>query len=195
MSKPDECVFVLWGKGFHEATATIFVTELRRTGLRVKVVGLTQRRSSGAFGLALLPDVTLEQILPLAGRAICKVVPYTPSGNNRLRNDPRLSKLFEKVHANNGKFIVGQLDKVDLDLFHVRIGRRPAERGHKHLFNSLRIVDSTGITKHAVRPCRCVADYSRVVHHGERLGRHVRDIASSCRTKRFRKIEDAQEWI
>ena len=69
MTKPVQYVFVLWGKGFYEASATIFVTELRRAGLRVKVVGLTQRRTSGAFGLALVPDVTLDQILLAASHA------------------------------------------------------------------------------------------------------------------------------
>ena len=117
MTKPVQYVFVLWGKGFYEASATIFVTELRRAGLRVKVVGLTQRRTSGAFGLALVPDVTLDQILLAASHAICLVIPYTSSGNNKLRSDPRLSQLFEQVSANNGKFIIGQLDKEDRDLF------------------------------------------------------------------------------
>ena len=43
MTISDSHIFVLWGNGFDEAMTAIFVTELRRAGLRVKVVGLTQR--------------------------------------------------------------------------------------------------------------------------------------------------------
>ena len=40
MTSADGVVFVLWGSQFDEAPATIFITEFRNAGLRVKVVGL-----------------------------------------------------------------------------------------------------------------------------------------------------------
>jgi hypothetical protein len=64
----------------------------------------------------LVPEVTLDRVLPLTRRTICLVFPYTTAGKKRLSNGPRLSKLLEQVFANNGKFIIGQLDEVDLDL-------------------------------------------------------------------------------
>jgi hypothetical protein len=117
MPKADDTVFILWGNGFDEVTATIFVTELRRAGLRAKVVGLTRRRSIGAYGLVLEPDLTLELALPLAGSAICLVVPYASSGHKRLANDPRLSEFFDLAQANRARFILGPLDETDLGLF------------------------------------------------------------------------------
>ena len=110
-------VFVLWAHQFEEATATIFVSELRRAGLRVKVVGLTQRRSAGVCGLALLPDLTLEQALPLASHTLCLVIPCTSPAAKRLKNDPRLADFFGQAHANQAKFVIGPLDEVDLNLF------------------------------------------------------------------------------
>ena len=56
MSKPDNYIFVLWADKFEEVTATVFITELRKAGLRAKLVGLTRQQTSGAYGLALAPD-------------------------------------------------------------------------------------------------------------------------------------------
>ncbi len=68
MPRTQDYVFVLWGDRFEEVAATIFVAELRQAGLRVKVVSLTRRRVNGGHGLALLPDLTLEEALPVKCR-------------------------------------------------------------------------------------------------------------------------------
>ena len=68
MIQNNDYIFVLWASEFEETTATIFVTELRQAGLPVKIVGLTRRISKGAHGLALVPDITLEQAIPLASQ-------------------------------------------------------------------------------------------------------------------------------
>jgi putative intracellular protease/amidase len=138
MSRSDDHIFVFWGNGFDEATAAIFVTELRRIGLRVKVVGLTQRRSNGACGLALVPDLTLEQALSLANRTTCLVVPYTSSGRNRLGNDPRLKEFFQQAHANDAKFVIGQLDQESLDLFPPTIDKVIVDLGSEELIKDAR---------------------------------------------------------
>ena len=72
MRKLNDYVLVLWAERFDEAAATIFVTVLREAGLRVKVVGLTPPPVSGAHGLALVPDLSLDQALPLAALACGK---------------------------------------------------------------------------------------------------------------------------
>ena len=138
MSQFDECIFVLWGSGFDEAIATIFITELRRAGLPVKLVGLTQRRSNGAYGLALVPDLTLEETLPLADRTVCMIVPYTSTGNKRLRNDPRLSEFFERAHANQAQFVIGPLDQADLAMFPPDIDKVIIEPGSEALIKAAR---------------------------------------------------------
>lgn len=123
MPKADDTVFILWGNGFDEAATTIFVTELRRAGLRAKIVGLTRRRSIGTYGLVLEPDLTLEMALPLTASAVCLIVPYTSSGHNRLANDPRLSEFFELIQASGARFILGPLDETDLELFPLAIDK------------------------------------------------------------------------
>ena len=140
MSQSAEYIFVLWGSGFDEATATIFITELRRAGLHVKLVGLTQRRSNGAYGLALVPDLTLEQVLPLAGRTRCMIVPYTSTGNKRLRNDPRLNEFFERAHANQARFVSGPLDQADLAMFPADIDKVTIQPGSEDLIKVARRV-------------------------------------------------------
>lgn len=120
MSKQPTYVFILWGDDFEETPATIFVTELREAGLRVKVVGLTPQRINGAHGLALLPDLSLDQALPLAAQTICLIIPATAAGLKRLTNDPRLPDLCHRAQANQAKFIIGPLNPTDLtasDLF------------------------------------------------------------------------------
>ncbi len=113
-------VFVLWGDKFEEATATIFVTELRNAGFLVKLVGLTPPQIKGEHGLALAPDLMLDQALPLATNTICVVIPYPTRDIKWLKNDPRLSKFFYRAHSNKAKFVVGRLngtDIADLELF------------------------------------------------------------------------------
>jgi len=114
MPKSEDYVFVLWANEFEEATATIFVTELRRAGLRVKVVGLTQRRSNGIYGLALVPDLTLDETSPLALNAICVVIPCKSPRVKQLRNDPRLREFFYQAHSNRAKFVIGQLNETGI---------------------------------------------------------------------------------
>ncbi len=108
MSQIQDYVFILWGERFEEAAATIFITELRRVGLRVKMVGLTQRRISGAHGLVLVPDLTLEEALPLANRTICLVIPCQSPGLKRLQSDPRLQDFFEQIDVNKAIIVTGQ---------------------------------------------------------------------------------------
>lgn len=114
MSKPKDYVFVLWANEFEEVSATIFVTQLRKTGLRVKVVGLTHRRSDGVCGLALVPDLTLDEALPLADSTICVVIPCQSPRVKQLKNDPRLHDFFDRAYANQAKFVIGQLNEADL---------------------------------------------------------------------------------
>lgn len=107
-------VFVLWGSNFEEVVASIFVTECREAGLRVKLVGLTPLHISGSHGLVLVPDLTLDQALPLAGDALCVVIPYTAPGLKRLKNDPRITKFFQQAQANQARFVIGPLQEMEL---------------------------------------------------------------------------------
>ncbi|MBI1878120.1 MAG: DJ-1/PfpI family protein [Chloroflexi bacterium] len=113
MLKSKAYVFVLWSDGFDEMVATAFVTELRDAGLRVKVVGLTPRQISGARGLALIPDLTLDQALLLASQAICVIIPIAPGRSKRLDHDPRLSQFFEQASSNQALFITSRWHDIE----------------------------------------------------------------------------------
>lgn len=107
MIKSRDHIFVLWGNEFEEAVAAIFVSELREAGLRVKVVGLNPPRIRGAHGLALVPDLTLDQALPLVSSALYLIIPYASPGLKRFENDPRLLDFFEQARANRACFVIG----------------------------------------------------------------------------------------
>jgi 4-methyl-5(b-hydroxyethyl)-thiazole monophosphate biosynthesis len=99
-------VFVLWANNFEEVAATVFVSELREAGLRVKIVGLTGPNSRGTHGLGLVPDLTLDQALPLACQTCCLVIPGPASSFKTLQNDPRLHRFFEKVRSVQAWFVI-----------------------------------------------------------------------------------------
>ena len=102
----DQC-FVLWADRFDEAAAVVFVAELRRVGLRVRLVGLPGPSFVGVHGLALTPDVTLDEALALAEQVACIVAPCDAPALDRVANDPRLFELFELAAAQEAPMIAG----------------------------------------------------------------------------------------
>ncbi len=110
----DKLAFVLWADRFDETIAALFVAELRKAGLRVKLVSLAGQPSSGAYGLTLVPDLTLEQALPLAQQASCVVIPCGDAGLKRLKSDPRLQEFLVQTHEAGVPFVVNQAGVTDL---------------------------------------------------------------------------------
>lgn len=99
-------IFVLWSESFDEASAVIFITELRDAGLRVKVVGPTSRPVAGVHGLALVTDLTMEQALPLTKQPVRWVIlPCGAVGGQRLSNDPRVRTFLLQAHQHGACFI------------------------------------------------------------------------------------------
>jgi len=111
-AKNSDYVFILWGDKFEEAEAAIFATELRRTGLCVKLIGLAGQRSTGVHGLVLLSDMTLGEALPLAHKAICVVIPCNAATAKRIENDPRILDFFQQANLNGAQFIMKQVDAI-----------------------------------------------------------------------------------
>ncbi|MCB0097446.1 MAG: hypothetical protein KDE46_17065 [Caldilineaceae bacterium] len=106
MPTSHQYIFVLWGAQCEEAPAAIFVSELRAAGLRVKVVGLDGIHANGTHGLALLPDITLSQALPLARLASCIILPCAPATLQRMAGDPRLQEFVMLAQAEQALFVV-----------------------------------------------------------------------------------------
>lgn len=105
-------IFILWSDGFDEEVASIFVAELRQVGLLVKVIGLSRQHASGAHGLILVPDFTLDQALPLATETACLIIPCQTLPSKHLNNDPRIRKFIEQINANQALFLVGHQDVI-----------------------------------------------------------------------------------
>lgn len=101
MAGNRDYTFVFWGKGFDELVASIFVVELRRRSLLVKVVGIGGSNLPGSCGLALVPDMPLDAALPVAGRARCVIVPCSYRHLTQLKNDPRIAEFLERAAQNN----------------------------------------------------------------------------------------------
>ena len=99
-------VFVLWGEKFEEEIAAIFITEMRRIGVRVKLVGVTGHSAAGRHGLTLRPDILLGDALLLADSAICVVLPCELDMVKRLQEDPRAMSFLAQAAQNQAQFIV-----------------------------------------------------------------------------------------
>lgn len=98
-------VLVLWTTYFDEVAATTLATAFRRSGIRVKLVGLAHGGAMGASGLTLVPDLLLEQAISLAEQAAIVIVPGTEGAVRRLDNDPRIRELLNRANANHAIFI------------------------------------------------------------------------------------------
>ncbi|MEM7538328.1 MAG: hypothetical protein AAF639_39535 [Chloroflexota bacterium] len=103
-------VLVLWGANFDEQMAVTWISALRQSGLWVKVVGLRGHRVDGVYGVALIPDMTLSQALPLAKSVQCIVVPCHVPYLYSLDNDPRVRLLLQAASQQQVQIIVGNAD-------------------------------------------------------------------------------------
>ncbi|MEM7132683.1 MAG: DJ-1/PfpI family protein [Chloroflexota bacterium] len=104
----SNCTFILWGDDFDEESASIFATEFRRIGLRVKIVGVNGPSASGAHGLTIRPDMTLGDALPLAPSSSCIILPCGLGTIRRIQEDPRVLHFLQTAAENCAQFIGSQ---------------------------------------------------------------------------------------
>jgi putative intracellular protease/amidase len=93
-------VLVLVAPGFEEADVSTVTRTLRRSGLSVAVVGLTAGPVRGAYGLSLVPDLTLSEVDIERPRAV--VLPGGVQGSRRFNADPRVHLLLRQVAGQGG---------------------------------------------------------------------------------------------
>lgn len=113
ISLSRDYIFVLWAPQFDEIAATIFITQLREAGLRVKVVSPVRQKMPGEYGVALFADYTIEKALRFAPQAITVVIPCGLKGAKILQ-DARFFELFEQVHLNEAKFFISDMAEAEL---------------------------------------------------------------------------------
>lgn len=100
--------YVVWGKKFDEVPTTIVVAELRRAGIKVQVVGLDSRESSGAHGMILRPDITLSQALSNCHSVSCIVLPCTEARLRWLLADSCFSSFLSTALTNRVLLVISQ---------------------------------------------------------------------------------------
>ncbi len=103
MALTQHCACVLWGEQCDEAVATLFVTQLRAAGLRVWLVGMGGKQGAGLYGLRLVPDLTLEEALPLTPQVQAVIVPCSSEQWLRFLNDPRLLRFLQSALVNRAQ--------------------------------------------------------------------------------------------
>lgn len=113
MARHAKVVFVLWGSGCDEWAAVTFVIRLRATGIAVKLVGVSGRQVRGAHGLALIPDYTLSQAIPLAHQAACVVIPCPTGRLVRFTQDPRLCEFLRQAQSHQAHFLLHDQDDIN----------------------------------------------------------------------------------
>ncbi len=109
MTSSHPLILVLWGQGFDEIAASIFVGELRRLGKRVKLVGLNSQQCAGQHGITLVPDFPLGQALRAANRIQAIIVPAPLAALQQFSYDPRLAELLGLATSNQAVVVVGAL--------------------------------------------------------------------------------------
>lgn len=110
--------FVFWANHLDEFAATIFVTEIRRIGLPVKIVGIHRQVATGSFGMGLTPDLSLEEATPQFHHVCCMIFPGSSERLQAMRQHPRLNELLSSV-TSRSRWIV----TLDADTRH-QISRR-----------------------------------------------------------------------
>lgn len=113
MARHEKIVFVLWGVGCDELAAVTFVITLRATGIAAKLVSVSGRQVRGAHGLALTPDYTLSQAVPLAHQAACVVIPCLAGSLVRFTRDPRLGEFLRQAQAQQAHFLLHDVRDIE----------------------------------------------------------------------------------
>jgi hypothetical protein len=105
----QRCILVVVATGFEEAETVALISILRQSGLCIKSVGMTSGLVSGAYGLCLMPDLTLTDIDRLAETMSVSAVilPENKRCLTRLEADPRLHNLLKWAIAQKSIIAVG----------------------------------------------------------------------------------------
>lgn len=95
-------VLVLLATGFEEVDVTAIASALRHAGLPVALVGLTAGPVRGAYGLSLVPDLTLGEV---EAEPAAAVLPGGLQAARLLNAEPRVHLLLHRVVAAGGYIV------------------------------------------------------------------------------------------
>ncbi len=105
----NDAVFVLWGEGCDEALAVAWVSRLRAEGRRVYLVGVSGRRNRGSYGVAIMPDIGLDEALGLVQEVALVIIPSGEDALHLFHRDPRFDELLVLDGRVGARFLVHPL--------------------------------------------------------------------------------------
>lgn len=91
-------VVLLLADGFDQTSVTVLTT-LRQAGFLTRLIGLRIRSVCGAYGLVIVPDMSLDQVLAKRTPISALILPGGAGHLGRLRADPRVSILLKQCIA------------------------------------------------------------------------------------------------
>ncbi len=94
-------VVIVLAEGFEEIEAVTPIDVLRRAGLDLKIVGLSGKSVTGAHGLKVQADMTLDEY---DGSADCVILPGGMPGSKHLHESKKVAEMVKKMHK-EGKVI------------------------------------------------------------------------------------------
>jgi len=94
-------VVIVLAEGFEEIEAITCIDVLRRAELDVKTAGLSGKAVTGAHGVKVEADITLENY---DGTADCVVLPGGMPGSKNLQNSKKVAELVKKMNG-EGKWV------------------------------------------------------------------------------------------
>ena len=105
----QRCILTVIAPGFDEADTIKLISILRQAGLCVKSMGMTSGLVSGAYGVCLMPDLTLSDLDSLAKTMTFSAVilPENRQCLARLEADPRLHNFLRQVWSQGGRIVAG----------------------------------------------------------------------------------------
>jgi hypothetical protein len=125
MSKSAQSqILMLLADGFDEAAMGTILTTLRQAGLAVSLVGLRSNRVSGAHGLTIVPNASLDRIVVVRPPVRALIVPGGTGHLARLRVDPRVNMLIQSC-------VNQEADLISLDAQATQMIRQMAESARK----------------------------------------------------------------
>lgn len=96
-------VFVFLAEGFEEIEAISTIDILRRCGVTVQTVSITDTKTvCGSHGISVIADALLKEIDPSVGKAF--VLPGGLPGSDNLQNCKPLEEIL-KTESRNGKIV------------------------------------------------------------------------------------------
>jgi len=98
---PKHGALILLAKEFAESSTVACLERLRGEGISVSLVGLSAGLVTGSHGLAIRPDLTLDQVSPLAKHKLL-LLPGGKAAVSALFADPRVHRLIKDTLHHQG---------------------------------------------------------------------------------------------